>query len=168
MDLKLYFTTHALSFGLVPSTVIFWTEISCLHKTIWRLQNTHISNDNGSFCFYVDFFLSMSSFTDRTVDGLGSISNTAVSYKKQELLILREHLCSTPDLFVRSVLLNFLVFCVVLYSLSLFGVLFPMLPVSLDCLFLLFPMLPVSLDCLFFLFPMLPVSLDCLFLEHVF
>ena len=106
----------------------------------------------------------MSSFTDRTFDGLDSISNTAVSYKKQELLTLHGHLCSTPDVLVKSVLLNFLVFYVGLYSLSLFGVLFPMLPVSLDCLFLLFPMLPVFPDCLFLLFPMLPVSLDCLFL----
>jgi hypothetical protein len=44
-----------------------------------------------------------------------------VSYKKQKQLTLREHLSSPPALLVGSVLLIFLVFCVVLLYMCLFA-----------------------------------------------
>ena len=67
--------------GLFPSTLIFWEELNCRHKSYtnkammflgqshqyknssrrtwsgWLLQNIHTSNDNGSFPFYIDFCL---------------------------------------------------------------------------------------------------------------
>jgi hypothetical protein len=45
-----------------------------------------------------------------------------VSYKKQELLTFREHLSSPPGFFVGSVLLIFLVFCVVLLCVFMFRI----------------------------------------------
>ena len=59
-----------------------------------------------------------------------------VSYKKQDLLSLHEHLGSLPVfLAMTSMLLIFLPFCVllVLFCTSSFCVLCPMLPVSLNC-----------------------------------
>ena len=68
---------------LVPSTVIFWTERSCWRKSSWHKvtlllgwchsnmrsssrsgwpsRNINISNDNGSFSFFVDIFFPLSS-----------------------------------------------------------------------------------------------------------
>jgi len=43
------------------------------------------------------------------------MKDTMMSYKKQELFILREDLCSLPVFLVGSVLLIFLVFCVVCF-----------------------------------------------------
>ena len=66
-----------------------------------------------------------------------------VSYKRQELLTLLEHLCSYPDFLVESVLLVVLVFRVVLFI--CFVCLCPvscvpnMLPMSLDCQLLIAP-----------------------------
>jgi len=79
-------------------------------KSGWQLRSIHISNDNGSFTFYVDVFFPLSlpiPLSYLTV----YISNT---YKKQELHVLREHLSSPPFFLVGSVLPIFLVFCVVL------------------------------------------------------
>ena len=66
--------------------------------------------------------------------------NTQVSYKKQKLLTQREPLGS-PSFFGGACVAHFSVFCVVLcdFCLSLFSVVFPMLPVSLDCSFLIAP-----------------------------
>jgi len=65
---------------LVPSTLIFWTDLNCWRKSYsnklrcscveviatkmlrsssqsgWPLRNIHISNDNGSFTLYGDVF----------------------------------------------------------------------------------------------------------------
>jgi hypothetical protein len=63
---------------------------------IW-LRNIHISNNNGSFTVYLDFFISLSLariWPNLTV----YMSNTVVSYKKQGLLTLREHK-SSPHVF---------------------------------------------------------------------
>ena len=60
------------------------------------------------------------------------MKDTMVSYKKQELFILREDLCSLRDFLVGSVLFLFLVFCVVFVDLFVFA-LFLMLSVSLHC-----------------------------------
>jgi hypothetical protein len=95
-----------------------------------------------------------------------------VAYKKQELVILREHLGSPPVfsgvcvahlfsflccVFSGSVLLIFLVFCVVflvgsvlLICLAFCVVLFVLL-VFVLCL--VYPMLPVSLDCPYLIAP---------------
>jgi hypothetical protein len=78
------FHTSYVILDLVPSTVILWTELSYWRKsysnqatlpldwshryknstvaiTIWLTAwNIHISNDNGSFTFYVDVFLPLS------------------------------------------------------------------------------------------------------------
>ena len=61
-----------------------------------------------------------------------------VSYKRQQLLALREHLASPPVL-VGSVLLISLVSCVVFFPLFVLVLclVYPMLPVSLDCPFLI-------------------------------
>ena len=76
------------------------------------LRYIHISNDNGSITFYVDLFLS--SITAMTFTGLDYICATKwVSYRRQELTTLHEHL-SHPQFLVSSVLLIFLVFCVVI------------------------------------------------------
>ena len=60
------------------------------------------------------------------------LKDTMVSYKKQELFILREDLCSLGILLVGSVLFLFLVFCVVFVDLFVIALFF-MLPVSLHC-----------------------------------
>ena len=60
------------------------------------------------------------------------MKDTMMSYKKQELFILREDLCSLRAFLVGSVLLILLVFCVVFFALFVFA-LFLMLPVSLHC-----------------------------------
>ena len=60
------------------------------------------------------------------------MKDTMVSYKKQELFILREDLCSLGILLVGFVLFLFLVFCVVFVDLFVFA-LFLMLSVSLHC-----------------------------------
>jgi hypothetical protein len=92
-----------------------------------------------------------------------------VSYEKQELPTLRKHLSSSPGFFVGSVLLIFLVFCVVLLCVLTFlfvGVL--MFYLRYLCVFvhcgvqhklcfvflrLLYPMLAVSLDFPFLISP---------------
>jgi hypothetical protein len=61
------------------------------------------------------------------------MKDTMVSYKKQELFILREDLCSLGVFLVGSVLLLFIVFFVVFFALFVFA-LFLMLSVSLYCL----------------------------------
>ena len=64
----------------------------------------------------------LSSITTKTFTGLDCILVTRrVSYKKQELLTLREHL-SSPPVLVGSVLLIFLAFCVVLLYVFTFWV----------------------------------------------
>ena len=91
-----------------------------------------------------------------------------ISYKKQELPTLRKHLSSCPVFFVGSVLLIFLVFCVVLLCVFTFfflgGLMFYL---RYFCLFvhcgvqhilcfvfgLFFFVLPVSLDCPFLIAP---------------
>ena len=91
----------------------------------------------GSFTLYVDIF-----FPIRLI----LLSNLTmcmgnpwrVSYKKKELLALREHLCPPPPGLVLSVLLIFVVVCVVLSFCVLFAFVLcfvcPMLP---DCSFLI-------------------------------
>ena len=67
------------------------------------------------------------------------------------------------DDFMGSMLLIFLVFCVVYFALFVFVLcrVYPMLPVSLDCSFLTAPLF-VFVLCR--VYPMLSVSLDCSFL----
>ena len=63
----------------------------------WPFRNIHISNDNGSLTFYVDVFFPLSLprfWPNLTV----YMSNTAVSYKNQDLLTIREYL-SLPLVF---------------------------------------------------------------------
>ena len=146
----------------------------------WPLRNIHISNDNGSFTFYVDhldFFsplLLPRLFTWLDVTQL-------VPYKKQELLNTWVH----PWIFVGLVLLIFLVFCVVLLCVftfwvsccdvrydfhikTIFGscylqffVSFALfLFVSVVFLRLVYPMLSVSLDCPFLIAPLTFISID--------
>jgi hypothetical protein len=66
--------------------------------------------------------------------GVQYILTWRLSYKRQELLGLHEHLGS-PLFLVGSVLLIFLVFWYVLFVFLCF--VYPMLPVSLDCPFLI-------------------------------
>ena len=99
----------------------------------WPLRKIHISNDSGSFTFYVDIFLS------RLVPNLTVYTITRwMSYKKQELLALREHLGLSLVFGGTHVahLISFLccVICFVLFVVVL-CLLYPMLPVSLDCPF---------------------------------
>jgi hypothetical protein len=130
------FTIHNsyTNLELVPSTVICWTGPSCwwesysnkatlpsswnhCYKMIrsssqcgWPLRNIHISNSNGSFIFYADgSFLYHCQYFCRTC--LYIWVTRRVSNKKQKLLTIREHMSSFP-VFVRSVLLILLVFCV--------------------------------------------------------
>ena len=61
----------------------------------WPLRNIYISNDNGSFTYYVDVsFLYHCHDFYRT--WLYTWVTRRVSYKKPELLTLREHLTSPP------------------------------------------------------------------------
>ena len=60
------------------------------------------------------------------------MKDTMMSYKKQKLFILRDDLCSLGVFLVGSVLLLFLVFCVVFVDLFV-SALFIMLSVSLHC-----------------------------------
>jgi len=115
----------------IPSRVIFWTKFNSWCKSYsnkatmllilqsssrsgWPLRNIQISNNNGSFTFYVDFYFPLS--LPRLVPELTVYIwvTRRVSYKKQELLTLREHLSSSPVFLVGVVLLIFLVFCDVL------------------------------------------------------
>ena len=107
---------------LVLSTVIFWTELNCWRKSYsnnailllswshryknssvviskcgWPLRNIHISNDNGCFTFYVDALFPLCQDFNRT--WLYIWVERQVSYKKQDLLTLLEHL-SSPLFFV--------------------------------------------------------------------
>ena len=75
-----------------------------------------ISIPQMTITFYVDYFLLLSLprlLPDMTV----YTSITRVSYKKQELITLREHLGSPPVFLVGSMLLIFLVFmcCLIMY-----------------------------------------------------
>ena len=90
-----------------------------LSGTGWSLWNINFSNGNGSFDFNRDYFLS--SITENTLFDFTIWVTQWVSYNKQELLILREHVSLPP---------------VCLFS---FCVLCPILPVSLDCPFLIIP-----------------------------
>ena len=78
--MKLTFHNSYVILELVPSTMIFWTELSCWRwsysnkatlllgcniatkflrsssQSDWLLQNIHISSGNGSFTLYVDVF----------------------------------------------------------------------------------------------------------------
>jgi len=71
----------------------------------WSLRNIHISNENGSFTFYVNVFGPLSLqilLPDLTV----YMITRWVSYKKQELYAFRE--------FTPGCLMGYVVFCVVL------------------------------------------------------
>ena len=92
----------------VSSLMIFWTELRCWLKALlkqgyveviatkiirswsqsgWPLRNIHISNDNGSFTFYVDvFFLYHCQFFYLTL--LYIWVTWRVSYKKHVCLTL--------------------------------------------------------------------------------
>jgi len=98
----------------VPSTVIFWTKLSCWRKTYlskamllicwchrytilrsssrtgWPLRNIHLSYGNGSFHFCIDLFSAVS----RKILVLDYIiwETRRVSYKKSQLLTLRKYL----------------------------------------------------------------------------
>ena len=72
----------------------------------WPLRYIHISNDNRSFTFHVNVFFHLS--LPKLLPDL-TVYIRLVSYKKQKLLILREHL-SSPLFLAGSVLLIFLDF----------------------------------------------------------
>ena len=77
----------------------------------WLLRHINISNDNGSFTFCVDVFSPLSLprlLPDLT---LYMYIRRRMSFKKQKLFTIREHLV----FFVRSVLPICLVFCVFYY-----------------------------------------------------
>jgi len=100
----------------VIATAMLWKST----LTDWPLRNIHFSNNNGSFSLYVNL-----SFLCRRKD---FVRTWRVSYKIQELLTLREHLCSKPHFpipvffFGRSVLFIFLGFS------GVFFVLFVLIP----------------------------------------
>ena len=134
------FTFHNLYVILehVPSTEIFWKEVSCWRKsysnkatllqgwshrykhssvviTIWSIVTKYPDlNDNGSFAFYVDIFYHCQDFY-RT--WLYICVTWRVSYKKQELLTRREY-PSSPRFLVGFALLIFYI-CVLSYYVSL-------------------------------------------------
>jgi hypothetical protein len=56
----------------------------------WPLRNIYFSNDNGSFPFYADFLFHLS--PTRLAPGLIIWVTGQVSYKRQDLLTLCEHL----------------------------------------------------------------------------
>jgi hypothetical protein len=92
--------------------VIVTKIIRSSSRSGWSVRNIHISNDSEAFTFYVDvYFLYHCQYFYRT--WLYIWVTRRVSYKKHDLLTLREHLSSLPGFFVGSVLLIFLDFCVV-------------------------------------------------------
>ena len=87
----------------------------------WPLRNILISNDNGSFIFYVDVsFLYHCQDFYRT--WLYLWVTRRVTYKKQEQLTLRDHLDSSPIFSVCSVSLISLVFYVALLCVFTFWI----------------------------------------------
>ena len=138
----------------MPSTVIFWIELSCWRKSYsnkatlllgwnhcykiiwsssqsgWPLWNIHISNDNGSFTICRFFLSCITAKTFTRLDCIIIWVTGQVSYKKQDLLPLHEHMAS-PQFLVRFVWLIFLVFCVVFFVLFV-SVLSLVYPLSLD------------------------------------
>jgi hypothetical protein len=108
----------------------------------WTLRIIHISDDIVSFLFYVDLFFPLS--LTRLLPDLTKYIRVArrMSYKKQELITLHEHLGSHPFIGGIHVAHRFLC-CVFFFKFWYFFVLcfvFPMLPVSSDCLFLTAPL----------------------------
>jgi len=93
--------------------------------------NIHISNDNGSFSFYVDAFFPLSLprlLPDLTV----YMSNTVVSYKMQKLHTRHEHL-SSPTVFGGARVANlFGVFVVLSYYVSLPFEFYVVMPVTIS------------------------------------
>ena len=72
------FAKMLLNQGYVLGEVISTTFVLSSSRSGWLLQNIHISNDNGSFPFYVDFFfpLSRTSISLECVVFLFSVSCT--------------------------------------------------------------------------------------------
>ena len=79
----------------------------------WPLRSIHISNDNWSFTFYLDVF-----FLPSLPRLLPDLVTRRVSYKKQELLAPE----FKSDFLVGSLLLIFVIFCVVLLCVFTFWV----------------------------------------------
>jgi hypothetical protein len=199
----------------VPSTMTFWTGLICWRKSctnkatllqdlIHRYKNyrvvirimltiTKCAYLKRQWIFYFLHRFFLSSIIDKTFIGLNYIyiymSNTAVSYKKQELLTLCEHLVH-PRFLVRVVhLFNFLC-CIFVFCLSSFCVLcvqccqclwnVPLIYINFVCLHsasCVFNVASVSGMSLWFTLTlfvfilhlvcsMLPVSLDCPFDLH--
>ena len=166
----------------MPNRVIFWKELKCWRKKLLKqgyvaprlksslqkfygrlhnlvdLRNIHISNDNGSFTFYVDVFFLLS--LPRLLPNLTVHIwvTRRVSYKKQVMPTLRDHLSSPPvylgfrvaDLFS---LLCCSIMCLYIRYLCMFA--YSDVQHILCCVFLRFVylMLPVSLDCPFVIAP---------------
>ena len=114
--------------------------------TIW-LTVTKYSHLKWQWIFYFLRRPFLSSTTSKTFTWLDSITGR-VSYKKQELLTLREHLSSHPGFLVESVLLIFAVFCLVLLCVFVSSVLWcPLRFQHKNYIRFVFP--PPTLVCLF-------------------
>jgi len=91
-----YATTFVIcQFIFNKDTYKSYTNYTVVITICLSLRNTHISNDNGSFTFHVDVFL-LCHYLDFYRNWLYMWAKWWVSYKKQELFTLREHLCSFP------------------------------------------------------------------------
>ena len=85
--------------------------------------------------FHLISFLSL-----RIVDVFHSLTDLRVSYKKQELLTLRQHLMLLPGFWWGPCCSIFLVFCFCALLAFFLCLVCPMLSVSLDCPFLIAPL----------------------------
>ena len=107
-DTKATHTKQRCSDVEVIDTQILWLS----SWYVWPLRNIHISNNNGFFPIYADFFFPISP-TRLLPDLIIYMSNT---YKKHELLVLAST-WAHPWFWVGSVLIIFVVFCVVFFVL---------------------------------------------------
>ena len=115
---------------LVPSTVIFWTELTFLRNNYsnviatkvirsssqsgWPLRNIHISNGIGSFTFYVYVFFPLS--LPRLLP-----SWPVYMSNKADVIPLRQYLSSPPVFCGVHVAHLFGVFLLLFYCASLFS-----------------------------------------------
>ena len=129
LSMDITFHSSYVILQLMPSTVIFWTELSCWRKSCsnkttfllviatkilrsssqsgWPLRNLHLKWQR-MFSFLHSFCLS--SITNKSFIRLDWVT-LWMSYKKQELHTLRKHMGSPPVFLWGSLLLIFLVFC---------------------------------------------------------
>ena len=125
------------------STVIFWIELNCWHKNYSNKATLLLSHRYKNSMVVITIWLTamkypylkwqwiiyflcrcfLSSITAKISKTWLYIRVTwRLCYKKQELFTLCEHPSSPPFFFVGSVLLIFLVFCVVLLCVFMFWV----------------------------------------------